>query len=147
MGFTGSRRGGLALMAVAAARPQPIPVYAEMSSINPVVLLPGALKARGAEIASGFATSLTLGVGQFCTNPGLVVLIDASPAAEVDARAVNDAFVAQLVEALRVVKAVEGIAFITFDDRDVVRHKLVQQIVKAYDAYTSGSRGGDGSTT
>ena len=55
--------------------------------------------------------------------------------------------VSGLVEALRVVKAVEGIAFITFDDRDVVRHKLVQQIVKAYDAYTSGSRGGDGSTT
>ena len=52
--------------------------------------------------------------------------------------------VSGLVEALRVVRAVEGIAFITFDDRDVVRHKLVQQIVKAYDAYTSGSRGGDG---
>lgn len=73
VGFTGSRSGGLALMAAAAARPQPIPVYAEMSSINPVVLLPGALKARGGEIASGFAASLTLGVGQFCTNPGLVL--------------------------------------------------------------------------
>lgn len=73
VGFTGSRSGGLALMAAAAARPQPIPVYAEMSSINPVVLLPGALKARGAEIASGFAASLTMGVGQFCTNPGLVL--------------------------------------------------------------------------
>lgn len=73
VGFTGSRAGGLALMAVAAARPHPIPVYAEMSSINPTILLPGALKARGAEIATGFAGSLTLGVGQFCTNPGLVL--------------------------------------------------------------------------
>ncbi|WP_343624562.1 aldehyde dehydrogenase (NADP(+)) [Roseateles puraquae] len=75
VGFTGSRRAGLALMAAAAARPQPIPVYAEMSSINPVILLPGALKARSAEIASGFAASLTMGVGQFCTNPGLVLAL------------------------------------------------------------------------
>jgi NADP-dependent aldehyde dehydrogenase len=73
VGFTGSRFGGMALMAVAAARPQPIPVYAEMSSINPLFLMPGALEARGAEIARQFAASLTLGVGQFCTNPGLVL--------------------------------------------------------------------------
>ena len=73
VGFTGSRSGGTALMAAAAARPQPIPVYAEMSSINPVVLLPGALAKRGADIATGFAASLAMGVGQFCTNPGLVL--------------------------------------------------------------------------
>jgi 2,5-dioxopentanoate dehydrogenase len=73
VGFTGSRRGGLALMAVAAARPQPIPVYAEMSSINPVIVLPVALAARASELATGFAGSLTMGVGQFCTNPGLVL--------------------------------------------------------------------------
>ncbi|MEO6280851.1 aldehyde dehydrogenase (NADP(+)) [Roseateles sp.] len=73
VGFTGSRSGGTALMAAAASRPQPIPVYAEMSSINPVVLLPGALTARGADIATGFAGSLVMGVGQFCTNPGLVL--------------------------------------------------------------------------
>jgi 2,5-dioxopentanoate dehydrogenase len=73
VGFTGSRSGGTALMAVAAARPQPIPVYAEMSSINPVYLLPQALAARGDDIAKGFAASLTMGVGQFCTNPGLVL--------------------------------------------------------------------------
>ncbi len=76
VGFTGSRSGGTALMAVAAARPQPIPVYAEMSSINPVFLLPGALAARAAQIGKDFAASLTLGVGQFCTNPGLVLAID-----------------------------------------------------------------------
>ncbi|MBB3232658.1 NADP-dependent aldehyde dehydrogenase [Halomonas stenophila] len=73
VGFTGSRAGGLALMATAQARPQPIPVYAEMSSINPVFLLPEALKARGQDIASGFVASLNLGAGQFCTNPGLVI--------------------------------------------------------------------------
>lgn len=73
VGFTGSRSGGIALMKVAAERAQPIPVYAEMSSINPVFVLPQALAARGAAIASGFAASLTMGVGQFCTNPGLVL--------------------------------------------------------------------------
>ncbi|TFH87816.1 aldehyde dehydrogenase (NADP(+)), partial [Billgrantia azerbaijanica] len=73
VGFTGSRRGGTALMATAQARPQPIPVYAEMSSINPVFLLPEALAARRQAIAEGFVASLTLGAGQFCTNPGLLI--------------------------------------------------------------------------
>lgn len=73
VGFTGSRRGGLALQAIAQVRPQPIPVYAELSAINPVFLLPGALTARSQALAAGFVDSLTLGVGQFCTNPGLVL--------------------------------------------------------------------------
>lgn len=73
VGFTGSRSGGLALMKIAANRPEPIPVYAEMSSINPVFLLPSALKKNSSTIASGFAGSLAMGAGQFCTNPGLVV--------------------------------------------------------------------------
>ncbi len=76
VGFTGSRSGGMALMAVAAARPVPIPVYAEMSSINPVFLMPRALASRAEEIAAGFAGSLALGVGQMCTNPGLVIGVD-----------------------------------------------------------------------
>ena len=63
VGFTGSRAGGMALMAVAAAREEPIPVYAEMSSLNPVVLLPAALAARAEDIARAFAASLTLGSG------------------------------------------------------------------------------------
>ncbi|MBN3726671.1 aldehyde dehydrogenase (NADP(+)) [Burkholderia sp. Ac-20379] len=75
VGFTGSRRGGLALSAIAARRAEPIPVHAEMSSINPVLLMPAALKQRGAQIAQGFADSLTLGAGQFCTNPGLILAI------------------------------------------------------------------------
>jgi NADP-dependent aldehyde dehydrogenase len=78
VGFTGSRGGGTALMKIAAARPEPIPVYAEMSSINPVFLLPGALKARAAAIGQGFAASLTMGAGQFCTNPGIVLALDGS---------------------------------------------------------------------
>lgn len=75
VGFTGSRGGGLALVAAAAARPEPIPVYAEMSSINPVVVLPGALVDGDiAALATAYVGSLTLGSGQFCTNPGLLFL-------------------------------------------------------------------------
>ncbi len=73
VGFTGSIGGGLALVKIAAARAEPIPVYAEMSSINPVILLPGALAARAAQLGAGFVSSLTMGAGQFCTNPGLVL--------------------------------------------------------------------------
>jgi NADP-dependent aldehyde dehydrogenase len=76
VGFTGSRGGGTALMRTAAARPCPIPVYAEMSSINPVYLFPGALAERAEDIAKGFIGSLTLGAGQFCTNPGLVIAVE-----------------------------------------------------------------------
>jgi NADP-dependent aldehyde dehydrogenase len=76
VGFTGSRAGGSALMALAAARREPIPVYAEMSSINPVLLFPHALAARAEGIGKAFAASLTLGAGQFCTNPGLVLAVD-----------------------------------------------------------------------
>lgn len=71
-GFTGSHSGGRALFDAAAARRRPIPVYAEMGSFNPVFVLPGALAKRGKEIAAGLKNSVTLGVGQFCTNPGLV---------------------------------------------------------------------------
>jgi NADP-dependent aldehyde dehydrogenase len=76
VGFTGSRGGGTALMRIAQARPEPIPVYAEMSSINPVLLFPHALAARAEAIGKGFVASLTLGAGQFCTNPGLIVAIE-----------------------------------------------------------------------
>ncbi|MCE1118831.1 MULTISPECIES: aldehyde dehydrogenase (NADP(+)) [Pseudomonas] len=73
VGFTGSLKGGNALCRLAAERPQPIPVFAEMSSINPVILLPQALEARGATIARELSASVTLGCGQFCTNPGLIL--------------------------------------------------------------------------
>lgn len=75
--FTGSRAGGTALMRTAAQRPEPIPVFAEMSSINPVLLFPGAWDDRSVALATGFVGSLTLGSGQFCTNPGLLFVPEA----------------------------------------------------------------------
>jgi 2,5-dioxopentanoate dehydrogenase len=80
VGFTGSRAGGHALMAAAASRTEPIPVYAEMSSVNPVFILPGAMRERREQIAAGLHASLTLGAGQFCTKPGLVLLADGESA-------------------------------------------------------------------
>ncbi len=73
IGFTGSFRGGKALYDAASGREEPIPVYAEMGSVNPVFILPGAMKAKNTQIAEGLTASITLGVGQFCTSPGLVI--------------------------------------------------------------------------
>jgi 2,5-dioxopentanoate dehydrogenase len=79
-GFTGSRAAGRTLMDVAASRPEPIPFYAEMSSTNPVFILPGALRERPESIAAGLHASFTLGAGQFCTKPGMVFLPQGSAA-------------------------------------------------------------------
>ncbi|XBS71638.1 aldehyde dehydrogenase (NADP(+)) [Acerihabitans sp. KWT182] len=73
VGFTGSLKGGRALFDLAARRPQPIPVFAEMSSVNPLLVLPEALKTRGGQIARDLVASFTLGAGQFCTKPGLII--------------------------------------------------------------------------
>jgi len=73
VGFTGSIRGGRALFDLAAQREEPIPVFAEMGSINPVVMLPQALQNRAADLAKTYAGSITVGSGQFCTNPGLLL--------------------------------------------------------------------------
>src|SRR5579862_528589 len=75
-GFTGSLKGGRALFDAAASRPDPIPVYAEMGSVNPVFILPHALLERGAAIAEGLKGSVTMGNGQFCTKPGVVMAFD-----------------------------------------------------------------------
>lgn len=72
--FTGSQRGGRALYELACARPDPIPFYGELGSVNPVFVTPGALRERGERIAAGYAASYTLGAGQFCTKPGLLFL-------------------------------------------------------------------------
>jgi len=74
VGFTGSLRVGRALMDCAAARDRPIPVYAEMGSVNPIFIMPHAMETRWEAIANGLCGSLTLGTGQFCTNPGLIVV-------------------------------------------------------------------------
>jgi alpha-ketoglutaric semialdehyde dehydrogenase len=76
VGFTGSLTAGRALFNAAAARPQPIPVYAEMGSTNPVFILPGALQSKAEQIGESLAASVCLGVGQFCTNPGLLIAIE-----------------------------------------------------------------------
>jgi len=109
VGFTGSRGGGTALMKLAASRPVPIPVYAEMSSINPVFLLPAALESRAEALGKGYIASLTMGAGQFCTNPGLVLALE-SPAL--------DRFLAAATE------AVSGVAAQTM---------LTPGILKAYE--------------
>lgn len=74
VGFTGSLRGGRALFDLCAARHEPIPFFGELGSINPGFVLPHALAARGAKLAEGWSGSLTMGAGQFCTNPGLIVM-------------------------------------------------------------------------
>ena len=74
IGFTGSFKGGKSLFDAAAARPEPIPVYAEMGSINPVFILPKTIKDKGANLAQAYLNSVTMGVGQFCTNPGLLII-------------------------------------------------------------------------
>ena len=80
IGFTGSFRGGKALFDAAARRPEPIPVYAEMGSTNPVFFLPKILQEKGGPLAAAYVNSVTLGVGQFCTNPGLAVVQQSSEA-------------------------------------------------------------------
>jgi len=72
--FTGSVPGGRALFDIAVSRPSPIPFYGELGSVNPVVVTPGAVKARGEQVAKGYVDSFTLGAGQFCTKPGLLLL-------------------------------------------------------------------------
>ena len=80
VGFTGSHKVGRILFDLCAARPVPIPFFGELGSINPVFALPNALAARGTAMAEGWAASLTMGVGQFCTNPGVLVMIDGADA-------------------------------------------------------------------
>lgn len=92
VGFTGSLRGGRALFDLCAARPNPIPFFGELGSVNPMFLMPAAVAARGADIGAAWAGSLTMGVGQFCTNPGIAVVMDGADA---------DRFVAAASEALR----------------------------------------------
>ncbi|MBJ7538064.1 aldehyde dehydrogenase (NADP(+)) [Marinomonas transparens] len=76
VGFTGSLAGGRALFDLCAARPEPIPFFGELGSVNPMFVMPEALKNRGEELGKGWAASLTMGAGQFCTNPGIAIVLD-----------------------------------------------------------------------
>ncbi|MBM3605064.1 MAG: aldehyde dehydrogenase (NADP(+)) [Alphaproteobacteria bacterium] len=90
VGFTGSLGGGRALYNLCAARPEPIPFFGELGSVNPMFVLPEAASARGVEIGQGWAASLTMGAGQFCTNPGIAVVVD-GPEAEAFVGAAKEA--------------------------------------------------------
>ncbi|MCL4133870.1 UNVERIFIED_CONTAM: hypothetical protein GTU68_022529, partial [Idotea baltica] len=90
VGFTGSLGGGRALFDLCAQRPSPIPFFGELGSVNPMFLLPSAAANRGPEIGAGWAASLTMGVGQFCTNPGITIVID-GPDADEFTKATTDA--------------------------------------------------------
>ncbi|WP_432256356.1 aldehyde dehydrogenase (NADP(+)) [Limimaricola sp. AA108-03] len=114
-GFTGSLRGGRALYDLCAARPEPIPFFGELGSVNPMFLLPNAMSDRAAALGEGWAGSLTMGVGQFCTSPGVVVML-AGPEA--------DAFIAAAAKALDKVEGqtmlTDGIAEAYRSGRDAV---------------------------
>ena len=113
VGFTGSLGGGRALFDLCAQRPEPIPFFGELGSVNPMFLLPDALRGRGVEIADAWAGSLTMGAGQFCTNPGVCVVIEGSDA---------DAFTQAMNEALAPMSAqtmlTDGIAAAYRSGRD-----------------------------
>jgi NADP-dependent aldehyde dehydrogenase len=115
VGFTGSLAGGRALFDLCAQRPEPIPFFGELGSVNPMFLLPEAVAARGGEIARGWAGSLTMGAGQFCTNPGIAVILEGPQA---------DAFQEAATEALKPVGAqvmlTDGIAKAYRDGRSRV---------------------------
>ncbi len=95
VGFTGSLAGGRALFDLCAQRDEPIPFFGELGSVNPMFMLPEAVKARGADLGRAWAGSLTMGAGQFCTNPGIAVVLDGGDA---------DTFVSAAAEALREVQ-------------------------------------------
>jgi NADP-dependent aldehyde dehydrogenase len=112
VGFTGSLAGGRALFNLCAARPEPIPFFGELGSVNPMFLLPAAMSTRGAQIAQGWAASLTMGAGQFCTNPGIaVVMAD-------QAQALAEATIAALASVGAQVMLTEGIAQAYVQGRD-----------------------------
>lgn len=115
VGFTGSLAGGRALFDLCAQRDEPIPFFGELGSVNPMFFMPAALANRGEAIAAGWAGSLTMGAGQFCTNPGISVILDGPDA---------DAFTAAAVKALEPIGAqtmlTDGIASAYRSGRDRV---------------------------
>lgn len=124
VGFTGSLAGGRALFDLCAARPEPIPFFGELGSVNPMFLLPAALAARGAEIGRGWSASLTLGAGQFCTNPGIAVVPEDQ--AEAFADAARDALGATPIQTM----LTDGIASAFREGQArVAAHKTVREVL------------------
>jgi NADP-dependent aldehyde dehydrogenase len=116
VGFTGSLAGGRALFDLCAARPEPIPFFGELGSVNPMFLLPEAMKARAAAIGTGWSGSLTMGAGQFCTNPGIAVVIEGA-----EADAFIEAAVAGLAQVGPQTMLTDGIASAYKKGRDIIR--------------------------
>lgn len=113
VGFTGSLAGGRALFDLCMNRPDPIPFFGELGSVNPMFLLPEAVKARGHDIAGGWAASLTMGAGQFCTNPGIAVVIEGA-----DADAFTKAAKTALDQQAEQLMLTDGIAQVYRNGRD-----------------------------
>lgn len=135
VGFTGSISGGQALLDLINARPEPIPFYGELSSLNPLIVTPGAAEARGADIADGLYGSFTLGAGQFCTKPGIAFVPEG---------AAGDAIVARLAE-----RATEAAASVLLNERiatsfDEIRDRLIA--TGTVSVLAQGVIGGDGFT-
>jgi NADP-dependent aldehyde dehydrogenase len=140
IGFTGSLRGGRALMDQAAARPQPIPVYAEMGSVNPVFLGPKTLAKTGGAIAAGLSGSVCMGTGQFCTSPGLAILLedsefeeqmkvamDAAPRGHLLNPGIRDALRAGLAQ-LQAIDGVEWLNEADFEDNSMTPPNAVFRV-------------------
>lgn len=127
VGFTGSLGGGRALFDLCASRPEPIPFFGELGSVNPMFILPDALSARGDQIAVGWAGSLSMGAGQFCTNPGIAIVL-----AGVDADSFTAAAGAALSEIGTQTMLTEGIACAYHAGRDrVAETKGVQEAMSS----------------
>lgn len=115
VGFTGSLGGGRALFDLCASRPEPIPFFGELGSVNPMFILPAALSNRGKEIAEGWSASLTMGAGQFCTNPGIAIVMEGD-----DAEAFTDIAKNALSAVAVQVMLTDGIASAYHEGRDRV---------------------------
>jgi NADP-dependent aldehyde dehydrogenase len=124
VGFTGSLGGGRALFDLCAQRDEPIPFFGELGSVNPMFMLPEAVAARGAALGQGWAASLTMGAGQFCTNPGIAVVLE-GPEGEAFAEAAREA----LSEVSAQVMLTDGIAAAYRDGRDRVQGAGVQELL------------------
>lgn len=141
--FTGSRRGGLALIKIAQDRPEPIPVFAEMSSINPVILFPRALAERASTIAANFVESLTLAGGQLCTNAGLVLAVEGADL---------DRFLEAAAESLRLAVAATMLTAGIHEAyeagvRDLEAHAGVETLARGLPGHFNQGRAGLFSTT
>ncbi|NLV00109.1 aldehyde dehydrogenase (NADP(+)) [Marinomonas sp. UCMA 3892] len=128
VGFTGSLAGGRALFDLCAARPEPIPFFGELGSVNPMFVMPEAVKNRAEELGKGWAGSLTMGAGQFCTNPGIAVLLDNE-----DSKAMIAAASAALSEVAAQTMLTDGIADAYRSGVAAIEKTGIQAVVRSAD--------------